>query len=85
MFPRKKARPNPAEMTTKDDAKTLVSASTIQTPTSQSQASKASPATETEQGNNQRVPSIQHIMDGSGSTGRRSSKDVGLLVFTQLS
>ncbi|RGP75816.1 hypothetical protein FLONG3_5573 [Fusarium longipes] len=63
-------------MTTKDDAKTLVSASTIQTPTSQSQASKASPATESEQGNNQEVTQRQQIMNGSGSTVRRSSKDV---------
>ncbi|UZP35394.1 hypothetical protein NXS19_003210 [Fusarium pseudograminearum] len=75
MFPRKKARLSPAEMS-KDDANTLVSTSTIQTPTSQSQAPKASPATESEQGNNQKVPSRQHTMSDSRSAERRISKDV---------
>ncbi|KAF0638571.1 hypothetical protein FPSE5266_08680 [Fusarium pseudograminearum] len=60
----------------KDDANTLVSTSTIQTPTSQSQAPKASPATESEQGNNQKVPSRQHTMSDSRSAERRISKDV---------
>ncbi|CAF3453853.1 unnamed protein product [Fusarium graminearum] len=75
MFPRKKARLSPAEMT-KDDANTLVSTSTIQTPTSQSQAPKASPATESEQGNSQKVPSRKQTMSDSCSTERRISKDV---------
>ncbi|KAI6750138.1 hypothetical protein FGRA07_08231 [Fusarium graminearum] len=61
---------------TKDDANTLVSTSTIQTPTSQSQAPKASPATESEQGNSQKVPSRKQTMSDSCSTERRISKDV---------
>lgn len=86
MFPRKKARPNPEEMTIKDDAQTLVSTSTIQTqtPTSQSQASQASPATETDQNTNSEVPSEQQIMGGSDAIARRSTKDVGLLALIQL-
>jgi hypothetical protein len=86
MVPRKKARPNPGEMTIKDNAQTLVSTSTIQTqtPTSQSQASQPSPAAETDQNINPEVPSEQHIMGGSDAVARRSSKDVGLLVLIQL-
>ncbi|KAH7192660.1 uncharacterized protein B0J16DRAFT_411347 [Fusarium flagelliforme] len=77
MVSRKKARPNPEEMAIKDDAQTLVSTSTIQTqtPTSQSQASQASPAAETDQNINSEVPSEQHIMGGSDTVARRSSKD----------
>ncbi|RBR17286.1 uncharacterized protein FIESC28_06522 [Fusarium coffeatum] len=77
MFPRKKARPNSEEMTIKDDAQTLVSTSTIQTqtPTSQSQASQASPAAETDQNTNSEVPSEQQIMGDSDAIARRSTKD----------
>ncbi|KAF5227711.1 hypothetical protein FOXYS1_16050, partial [Fusarium oxysporum] len=76
MLPRKKARPNPAISAANNDSQTLVSNSTTEAPTSQSQASKASPAVEADHNNNAKAPSTQQIMDDPGSTAQHKSKDV---------
>lgn len=78
MLPRKKARPNPAISAANNDSQTLVSNSTTEAPTSQSQASKASPAVEADHNNNAKAPSTQQIMDDPGSTAQHKSKDVRL-------
>ncbi|KAK2681618.1 hypothetical protein RAB80_003411 [Fusarium oxysporum f. sp. vasinfectum] len=76
MLPRKKARPNPAISAANNDSQTLVSNSTTEAPTSQSQASKASPAVEADHNNNAKAPSTQQIMGDPGSTAQHKSKDV---------
>nr|RBQ83244.1 hypothetical protein FVER53263_09139 [Fusarium verticillioides] len=76
MLPRKKARPNPAESAVNNDSQTLVRNSTTEAPTSQSQASKASPAVEAGHNNNAKAPSTQQIMGDTGSTAQNKSKDV---------
>ncbi|KAF4458163.1 hypothetical protein F53441_14 [Fusarium austroafricanum] len=76
MIPRKKARPNPAEAAANNSSQTLVSDSTTQAPTSQSQASKASPAVEADQNNNAKVSSRQHIMGDPYPTAQQKSKEV---------
>lgn len=84
MLPRKKARPNPAESAANNDSQTLVSNSTTEAPTSQSQASKASkasPAVEADHNNNAKAPSTQQIMGDPGSTAQNKSKDVGLPIM----
>ncbi|KAF9771084.1 hypothetical protein IL306_011302 [Fusarium sp. DS 682] len=76
MLPRKKARPNPAEAATNHGSQTLVSNSTTEVPTSQSQAPKASPAGEADHNNNAKAPAKQQIMGDSDSTAQNKSKDV---------
>ncbi|KAM0561567.1 hypothetical protein ACHAPJ_003451 [Fusarium lateritium] len=76
MAPRKKARPNPTEGAVNDNSQTPVSDSTIEAPTSQSQASKASPATEAFQNNSPNPPSRQQTMGDSDSAEQKKSKDV---------
>ncbi|KAF4337363.1 hypothetical protein FBEOM_8747 [Fusarium beomiforme] len=75
MLPRKKVRPNPAETAANNDSQTLVSNSTTEVPTSQSQASKASPAVEADHNNNSKAPAQQQIMSDQDST-KQTSKEV---------
>ncbi|SCO32430.1 related to Rotein of unknown function [Fusarium fujikuroi] len=76
MLSRKKARPNPAGSAANNDSQTPVSNSTTEAPTSQSQASKASPAVEADHDNNAKAPSTQQIMGDPGSAAQNKSKDV---------
>ncbi|KAH6969047.1 hypothetical protein DER45DRAFT_548330 [Fusarium avenaceum] len=75
MLPRKKPRPNPADMAANNDSQTLVSDSTIEAPTSQSQASKASPAVGADQNSNPQAPSRQQTMAESDVAAQRNNKD----------
>ncbi|KAM0212352.1 hypothetical protein ACHAQI_004750 [Fusarium lateritium] len=75
MLSRRKLRPNPADTTANNDSQTLVSDSTTQAPTSQSQASKASPAARADQNSNPQAPSRQETMVESDVAGQRNNKD----------
>jgi hypothetical protein len=81
MLPRKKPRPNPADTAANNDSRTLVSDSTTEAPTSQSQASKASPAAGADQNSNPQAPSRQQTMAESDVAGQRNSKDVRIFAF----
>ncbi|KAF4472717.1 hypothetical protein FALBO_370, partial [Fusarium albosuccineum] len=75
MLPRKRARPNPAETTTKAGSNTPASAP-IESATSQSQASEASSAHQAPQSSNPSLPSHQQTVGGSDSSEQKKSKEV---------
>ncbi|KAF5025607.1 hypothetical protein F66182_2309 [Fusarium sp. NRRL 66182] len=76
MLPRKKVRPNPEKAPTNSDSQTLVSDSTREITTSQSQAPKASAAKEAHRHDNLNPPSRQQTMGDSDSLEQKKSKDV---------
>ncbi|KAF5000716.1 hypothetical protein FGRMN_1557 [Fusarium graminum] len=75
MLPRKKSRPNPAKVAANNDSQTPARSSTTKAPTSQSQALKASAATEADQNNHPQAPSTQQTMGDSDLSGRKNSGD----------